>query len=90
MARVITVLVSSLLFIFLGLLIAWLNVQAQLRATINMTGAAILCNYVFAPLIGAAIGFGLAVLAMKICTLSMSSKLQSLPSETWSPPSRQD
>lgn len=67
MARAITVLVSTLVFGLVGLLIGWLNIQAQTRPfESRITSDDLLFSYGVAPLAGAAIGFGLSVAAMKM------------------------
>jgi hypothetical protein len=63
MARAITVLVSTLAFGLVGLLVGRLNIQANASAG---RVDALLFSYVVAPLTGAAIGFGLSVMAMKM------------------------
>jgi hypothetical protein len=66
MARAITVLVSTLAFCLVGLLIGWLNIQANASGRRIADSDTLLFSYGVAPLAGALIGFGLSVLAMKM------------------------
>jgi hypothetical protein len=70
MARVIIVLVSALVFGLFGLLIGYLTVQAKLQTTQvsgypGMSGQ-LLVSYLLAPAFGAAVGFVLSVVTMKL------------------------
>lgn len=73
MARAVTVLVSTLLFALFGLLIGWLNIQAQIQTNSSgnrISSDSLLFSYGVAPLAGAIIGFVLPVIAMKLFVTS--------------------
>lgn len=68
MARAITVLVATLLFGLCGLLIGWLNIQAEIGTYATggrVSGGDLLLSYLIAPLGGAVVGFVLSVVTLK-------------------------
>jgi hypothetical protein len=77
MVKAVTALSSTLLFGLFGLLIGWLSVKAQIETQIPGTRISpdlLLVSYGVAPLVGALLGFVLAVMAMKLFASSETQK----------------